>query len=72
MSYHRCPGWGVTDCKSVAYVDDEAGDRCPECHRLNRKWQREYRKLGKPYVEPETNVGIVTLKMMLRCECTQL
>lgn len=71
MSLHRCPGWGVTDCAGNAYVDDDEGDRCPNCHRLNRQWQREYRKAGKPAIEPETNIGIVTFKVMMRCECTQ-
>lgn len=72
MSRHRCPGWGVTDCKLSILVDDEEGDRCPRCYRLNRKWQKEWRKEGKPPIEPETNIGIVELKRMMRCECMQL
>ena len=69
MSHHRCPGWGVTDCMLQILVDDEEeADRCPRCERLNRKWNREYAKLGKPPIEPETNIGMVTLKTMTRVE----
>lgn len=38
---NRCPGWGVEDCPSGAWVEAARRDRCPVCTALNRRWERD-------------------------------
>jgi len=39
---HSCPGYAEEDCPTSERVDDTR-DRCPNCQRLNNRYERQRR-----------------------------